>query len=98
MGLQLSRDIELADDPRDWSTFRLAGTDRIDVRAIGNPVAVELESSLGQWSQTIVIDSGDFESISGLAIAYKPNGVAGFRLYNATKGAVATARIRAYNA
>lgn len=97
MGLQISRDIVLADEPFDWSTFSFGGTDRVDVRAKGNPVALELRRfPMSPWDPPIIIDTDDFESVSGLAIAYKPRGVASFRLYNATPGKQATATVRSY--
>lgn len=98
MGLQLSRDIALADVPQDWSTFTLGGTDRIDIRAKGNPVKLELQGlPMQPWSDAIVIDSDDFESISGLAIAYPAKGVYAFRLSNGTPGKPATVTLRAYS-
>lgn len=97
MGLQLSRDIALADTPNDSTTFTLGGTDRIDVRAKGNPVALEMRRLMSPWSPPIIVDTDDFESISGLAQAYPPNGVEEFRLYNGTAGKAAVATVRAFN-
>lgn len=100
MGLQLAREFRaLPDVPLDWVTFEFGGTDRVDVTAIGADVRLEIRPPGQGWrsSDPTQVQAGTIESLAGLASAYRPHGITGFRICNWTPGSIAGARVRAFN-
>jgi hypothetical protein len=102
MGLQQSvNTLALPDVPNDSTTFVSGGTDQISVIAFNADAKVELyvEGSAGdRWltERAIRVRHGLHKPIAGLATAYPPKGVIGYRFSNWLAGAVSTIDFEAY--
>jgi len=101
MGLQRSYNtLVLPDVATDATTFIFGGTDLISVIAYNADAAIELNDGI-RWLDGVVeairVRRGLHKPIGGLATAFPPRGVNGFRLRNYTPGAIATVDFEAYS-
>jgi hypothetical protein len=101
MGLQRAlNSLALGDRPSDDTQFMFGGTDLISVVAFNADAALEIHDGrrwLDGASEAIRIRRGLHKPVGGLATAYPPRGVHGFRFRNWTPGAIAQIDFEAYS-